>query len=173
MIYLFIIFSYFTQASPHTLAGSSIVNNPQMSIAFSQLGFKVSSIPAGWIYKIGIDSNSKSIDLGPSDQNLKSVISFRLENVLKKTNLEQYVRQYLRDYNQYGFEVTNLQSNKKNLVPSVIVDLTQKSKKTKSRQMFFIQNEKVIIASCIDDFDNFDKSVIGCNRILATFQWLK
>ena len=83
------------------------------------------------------------------------------------------MRQYLRDYNQYGFEVTSLQSNKKNLIPTVVVDLTQKNKQTKSRQVFFNQNEKLIIASCIDDFESFDRTLANCNRILATFQWTK
>ena len=127
----------------------------------------------GWVYKNGNELNSKSIELGPADLTSKTTISFRQEKVAKKTNLEQYVRQYLRDYNQYGFEVTNLQSNKKNVAPSVVVDLTQKNKVTKSRQIFFIQNEKVIIASCFDNYDNFEKSVINCNQILDSFQWIK
>jgi hypothetical protein len=169
-IFLFLNLSF---SSPHPLSGSSIVNNTQSNIVFSQLGFKVSAVPTNWIYKNGLDPSSKSIEMGPPDVKSKATLSFRLENVVKKTNLEQYVRQYLRDYNQYGFEVTSLQSNIKNVVPSVIVDLTQKNKQTKSRQVFFLQNEKVIIASCIDDFDHFDKTVLNCNQILGSFQWIK
>lgn len=160
-------------SAPHPLTGSSIVNSTQSNIVYSQLGFKIDLVPSGWVYRNGSEPNSKSIEMGPSDLKQKTTLSFRLENVSKKTNLEQYVRQYLRDYNQYGFEVTSLQSNKKNLIPTVVVDLTQKNKQTKSRQVFFNQNEKLIIASCIDDFESFDRTLANCNRILATFQWLK
>jgi hypothetical protein len=158
-------------ASPQPLAGSSIINSTQSNLAFSQLGFRVDHIPPNWIFKNVSDLASKSIELGPIDKESKATLSFRMEKVAPKTNLEQYVRQYLRDYNQYGFQVSSLQSNKKNSVPSVIVDLSQKNKKTKSRQVFFLKNEKVIIATCLDDSENFEKSMTSCNQILGTFQW--
>lgn len=173
MIFLFFIQIHFLQAAPHPLMGSSIINSPQSNLVYSQLGFKVDFVPTTWIFKNVSDLNSKSIEMGPIDTQAKSLLSFHEETVPKKTNLEQYVRQYLRDYNQYGFEVTSLQSNKKNRAPSVIVDLTQKNKKTRSRQVFFLQNEKVIIASCSDDFDHFDSTVTQCNQILGSFQWVK
>ncbi len=172
---LFAVLSFYSMvlAAPHPLTGSSLINNAQSSLAYSFMGFNVSSVPSGWVYKPGPDDSSVSIELGPSDSASKASLSFHLEKIAKKITLEQYVRQYLRDYNQYGFEVTSLQSNKKNIVPSVIVDLTQKNKQTRSRQVFFLQNEKIIIASCLDDFDKFDKTAANCNQILGSFQWNK
>jgi hypothetical protein len=170
--FLFLLFN-FSQAAPHPLTGSSIINSAQSNLIYSQMGFKVSGVPSNWIYKPGADDTTVSIDLGPADTQAKTTLSFHMETVAKKMTLEQYVRQYLRDYNQYGFEVTSLQSNKKNIVPSVIVDLTQKNKQTRSRQVFFLQNEKIIIASCLDDFDKFDKTAATCNSILGSFQWNK
>lgn len=158
-------------SAPHPMAGSSVINAPTNSLAFSMMGFKVDSIPKDWTYKSGIDDSAMSIELGPRDEKSKATLSFHIETVPKKTSLEQYVRQYLRDYNQYGFEVVGLQSMKKNVVPSVIVDLTQKNKQTRSRQVFFIQDQKIVVASCLDNFDHFDKTVFTCNQILGSFQW--
>ena len=173
LLLVFLIYSGMTYAAPHPLTGSSMINNTQSSLAYSMMGFNVGAIPPGWIYKAGAEDSSLSIQMGPADEKSKASLSFHLEKIAKKVSLEQYVRQYLRDYNQYGFEVTSLQSNKKNIVPSVIVDLTQKNKQTRSRQVFFLQNEKVIIASCLDDFDKFDKTANSCNQILGSFQWNK
>jgi hypothetical protein len=175
MMKTFLVFLYqsLVWAAPHPLTASSIINNPQNNFAYSMMGFKVSSVPTGWVYKNSPEENGMSIEMGPSDVKSKASLIFHVENVAKKTNLEQYVRQYLRDYNQYGFEVVGLQSNKKNTVPSVIVDLTQKNKQTRSRQVFFIQNEKIVVASCLDNFDSFDKTVASCNQILGSFQWNK
>lgn len=155
-------------ASTHPLTGSSIINQPSNSMVFSQMGFRLDTIPFNWTYSKSINSNSKSIELGTEN---KTLLSFRLENVSVKTQLEQYVRQYLRDYNQYGFEVTGLQSHSKNFVPSVIVDLDQKNKSTKSRQVFFYKQDKMVIATCADDDVNFDKTIALCNQILGSFKW--
>ncbi len=172
-ILFLILYSAITQSSTHPLTGSSMINNAQGSVAYSMMGFNVGAIPSGWVYKTAGEDSNVSIQMGPAEEKSKATLSFHLEKIAKKLSLEQYVRQYLRDYNQYGFEVTSLQSNKKNAVPSVIVDLTQKNKQTRSRQVFFLQNEKVIIASCSDEFEKFDKTIASCNQILGSFQWNK
>ncbi len=167
-------FAFFTQfafSSPHPLAGSSIVNIPNNNIAMSQLGFKLGTMPSSWVYKNSSDLNSLSIEMGPQSEVAKAILTLRTEIVSPRTDLEKYVRQYLRDYNQYGFEVTGLQSYKKAITPSVIVDLTQKNKQTKSRQVFYHKGDKLVLATCLDSFEQFDKTVITCNRILGGFQW--
>ncbi|MBC7743173.1 MAG: hypothetical protein H7061_13315 [Bdellovibrionaceae bacterium] len=158
-------------AAPHPLAGSSIVNTPNNSLAMSQLGFKLGTMPTNWIYKNSSDLDSQSLEIGPANQLARSILTIRTEKVPMKTDLEKYVRQYLRDYNQYGFEVTGLQSFKKTITPSVIVDLTQKNKQTKSRQVFYHKGDKLVLATCIDTFEKFDKTVITCNRVLGGFEW--
>lgn len=158
-------------AAPHPLAGSSIVNRPQNNIAMSQLGFKLGAMPSDWVYKNSSALDSFSLEMGPAEATAKSLLSFRTETVAAKTDLEKYVRQYLRDYNQYGFEVVGLQSYKKSLVPSVIVDVTQKNKQTKSRQVFYQHEDKIVLATCLDRFEQFEKTVQVCNRILGNFQW--
>ena len=155
-------------AATHPLTGSSIINQPSNSMVFAQMGFRLDTVPLNWTYSKSINNNSNSIELGVEN---KTLLSFRLENVSVKTQLEQYVRQYLRDYNQYGFEVTGLQSHIKNFVPSVIVDLEQKNKSTRSRQVFFYKQDKMIIATCADDDVNFDKTIALCNQIIGSFKW--
>ncbi len=161
----------FSSAAPHPLAGSSIVNRPQNSIAMSLLGFKLGAMPANWVYKNSSDLESLSLEMGPSESTSKSLLTLRTETVAAKTDLEKYVRQYLRDYNQYGFEVVGLQSYKKSITPSVIVDLTQKNKQTKSRQVFYQHGNKIVLATCLDNFEHFEKTIQVCNRILGNFQW--
>lgn len=172
MTYLFyLLFAFSASASIHPLSGSSFVNNLQSNVVFSQLGFKVSSIPKDWVAKNISDVQSESIEIGPNDPLSKTVLSFHNEKINSKINLESYVRQHLRDYNQYGFEVIGLQNHSKSDSSSIIVDLTQKNKKTKSRQVFFQRESQLIIASCLDDFDRFEQTITICNQILGSFQW--
>jgi hypothetical protein len=156
------------QSAPHPLMGSSIINNPSNSIAFSQMGFRVDGIPSYWTFNKNLDSKAKILEIGPDK---KTLLSFRLENVGAKTELEAYVRQYLRDYNQYGFEVSGLQSLKRNGVEFAIVDLNQKNKATKTRQLFYHNKTKMVIATCTDSTPNFESTLQLCNNILSTFSW--
>lgn len=159
-------------AAPHPLTGSSIVNNPSNSLAFSQMGFSVEGIPQYWSFNKAIDTKAntkiKMLEIGLPQRTL---LSFRLELVNPKATLEPYVRQYLRDYNQYGFEVAGLQSLQRNGVDFVIVDLNQKNKSTRTRQIFFHNKEKMVIATCSDDTSRFENTLKLCNSILSTFKW--
>jgi hypothetical protein len=157
-----------TIASPHPLAGSSIVNQASNSIVFSQMGFRLEAMPAHWVYKKALNTKNISVELGTEN---KTLLSFIIENVSVKTQLEPYVRQYLRDYNQYGFEVTSIQSHSKSYVPSVIVDLNRKNKTAKSRQVFYYKDDKIIIATCADDTAEFEKTIAICNQVLGSFKW--
>lgn len=159
-----------SQAAIMPLTGSSLVNQPQSSTALSQMGFQIKNIPTGWNYKNPVSADLAVLELRPDITNSKAVLSFRTETVSEKTDLEKYVRQYLRDYNQYGFEVTGLQSVKSNL-NSVVVDLNQKNKATRSRQVFYKKDNKIVLVTCLDEFEQFNKTILICNSVLNTFQW--
>lgn len=168
LFFLILLSAFKVFSGTHPLTGSSIVNQAENSLAFSQMGFYIHGLPVNWNYLKNLDNDTMKIELGVNN---KTLLSFRLESVSDQTRLEPFVRQYLRDYNQYGFEMTSLQSNKKNITPSVIVDLNQKSKMNRSRQVFFLKNTKLIIATCADTEANYAKTLTLCNQVLGTFRW--
>jgi hypothetical protein len=160
--------SFLANAATHPLTGSSIINNPSNALAFTQMGFKISGIPDFWKFNKTINSNSQTLEVGTSQ---KTIVSFRLDKVSAKTQIENYVRQYLKDYNQYGFEVAGLQSLSQNQNPVVVVDLNQKNKLSRTRQMFFHKDTKMVIATCSDESASFETTVKICNQIFSSFQW--
>jgi hypothetical protein len=151
-------------SSTHPLTGSSLINRPDNALAFTQMGFKVSGIPDYWQYHKSIETNGQTIEIGTP---AKMLLTFRSERVSAKTQLESYVRQYLKDYNQYGLEVAGLQSNNE----SVTIDLNQKNKSSRTRQMFFHKDNVMIIATCTDESGSFEATSKMCNQILSSFQW--
>lgn len=172
----FLIFSFFisqiTLAAPHPTTGSSLLNQLNSGTAFSQLGFTLKTIPAGWAFTENTRSednqNQKQIDL----KKHKARLSFGYDETKGVANLENFVKKFLRDYNQFGFEVSGLQSIKNNYKStSIVVDLFQKNKKTRGRQVFFQNGKKIVTATCVDDFETFDKSIEDCNKILGSFHW--
>lgn len=159
---------HFVIAATHPLTGSSIINNPTNSLALSQMGFSVGQVPDDWVYYKTLDDSAKAIEIGTDK---KTLLTFRSENVAAKTQFEPFVRQYLRDYNQYGFDVVGLESIKNPLTPTIIVDLKQKNKSYKSRQVFFYKPGQIIVATCADEASQFQKTFAICNKILNSFQW--
>lgn len=168
---VYLLLSSFVSAAPLPMTGSALINQIQSGTALSQMGFQVQKFPTTWILKNPLSNESHLIETGPNNPRSKTLLSFRTESLSPKTDLEKYVRQYLRDYNQYGFEVIGLQSLKQNGMNTVIVDLNQKNKLTRSRQVFYKKDGKIVTATCFDDFDKFNATLATCNAILETFQW--
>lgn len=164
-------FQSYVLAAPHPMTGSSFINQVHSGSVFSQMGFQIRNVPSDWLLKNPVTTQTQVIEIAPSSSTTKAVLSFTTEKVSAKTDLEKYVRQYLRDYNQYGFEVIGLQSLKQTGINSVVVDLAQKNKATKSRQVFFKKDDKIVLATCVDSFSKFNKTILTCNAILDTFQW--
>ncbi|OFZ31691.1 MAG: hypothetical protein A2622_03700 [Bdellovibrionales bacterium RIFCSPHIGHO2_01_FULL_40_29] len=158
-------------AAPHPMMATTRINQIQSGAVFSQWGFSVQKFPLDWSLKTPLASDQNALEIGPMDMTSKTLISFKAEHVSAKTDLEKYVRQYLRDYNQYGFEVVGLQSLKEQHHNSVVVDLNQKNKLTRSRQVFFKKNDRIVLATCLDSFEQFNKTILICNSILDTFSW--
>lgn len=158
-------------AAPHPMMATTYINQVQTASVFSQWGFQVSKIPPTWSLKSPLVKDAEALEIGPADGQGKTLLSFKAEKVSPKTDLEKYVRQYLRDYNQYGFEVVALQSLRDTRTNSVVVDLNQKNRATRSRQVFFKKDDRIVMATCLDDFDQFSKTILACNNVLDTFNW--
>lgn len=180
-------FSFFSAplySAPHPGLGSSSVNLTKSASAFSQMGFGLKNIPHDWEYDSTLQTEpnyNSSVDKHTSEQLQIDLIkkkenstdsiarlSFKSESVNSKTDLQAYVRKFLRDYNQYGFDAYSLQAPTKG---SVVIDIYQKNKKTRSRQAFYKKNSQIIIATCIDEYDGFDKTLAECNQILNSIVW--
>lgn len=172
---LFLIFSFQAQSAPHPGLGSSALNQVDKNIFLSQMGIQLNSLPSGWELLTSKENSTHKdllIEIGKNfsiNSDHIGRISFKSETTKTKVDLETYVKKFLRDYNQYGFDVSGLQSiREKN---SVIVDINQKNKKTRSRQMFFQNGTRIVTATCVDEFENFDKTISECNQIFNNLVW--
>lgn len=161
-------------AAPLPTTGSSMVNSPKWNTAFSQMGFSFKLVSDEWTY-LGNPSSrmpaNQQIDLGFKTLSDTARLSLKTENFKGQVNLEAYAKKYLRDYNQYGFEVMTTRSVKINGIPAVVIDLLQKNKLTQSRQIFLTAGDKITIASCIDKTEYFAMTSGMCNQLLNSYSW--
>lgn len=166
---IYFMLSLFSVAAPHPTTSSSLTNKVQSGI-YSQLGFGLNSVDNHWALVESEGSDKEQLSL----KNKSARLHFSLEKVKGGTDLELYVKKYLRDYNQFGFEIIGLQSikNSQGRAVSVVLDIKQKNQKTQGRQVFYQNGKKLVIATCTDSFDQFDFSLKSCNKILSSFYWL-
>ncbi len=171
-------------SSPIPTTGSTLINKPQWSsVVLSQLGFNLKFNSNEWIYIENPLSNSyprselnltkPQIELGFQNLSETARLSLKADKIYSKGSLEQYLKKYLRDYNQYGFELLSTQTLKMNSQPVVVIDLLQKNKLTQSRQVFFQHNDNLVIATCTDKTELFKKTFDMCQAVLNTFTWQK
>lgn len=175
LFFLVLTLPLFSLAAPFPTTGSSAVNSPKWNTAFSQMGFSFKLVSDEWVY---LENPSQSrlpanqqIDMGFKTLSESARLSLKTENYLGKVNLESYAKKYLRDYNQYGFEVISSKSVKINNIPAVVIDLIQKNKLTQSRQVFLGADNKIAIVSCIDKTDYFTMTSSMCTQLLNNYNW--
>ncbi|AZZ35681.1 hypothetical protein CIK05_02320 [Bdellovibrio sp. qaytius] len=174
-IFIAFLFPLFVQAAPFPTTGSSAVNYPKWNTAFSQMGFTFKLVSDEWVFLENPSQNrlpaNQQIDMGFKTLSESARLSLKTETYRGKVNLEAYAKKYLRDYNQYGFEVISSKSVKINGVSAVVIDLMQKNKLTQSRQIFLGADEKITIASCIDKAELFSMTSNMCNQLINNYNW--
>lgn len=172
---LTLVIPFFVQAAPFPTTGSSMVNSPRWNTAFSQMGFSFKLVSDEWVFlenpSLARLPANQQIDMGFKTLSESARLSLKTENYRGKVNLEAYAKKYLRDYNQYGFEVLSSKSLKINGIPAVVIDLMQKNKLTQSRQIFLGADEKITIASCIDKSELFTLTANMCNQLISHYNW--
>lgn len=175
-LFLFILWvPFFVNAAPFPTTGSSMVNSPKWNTAFSQMGFSFKLVSDEWVFlenpSLARLPANQQIDLGFKTLSESARLSLKTETYRGKVNLETYAKKYLRDYNQYGFEVISSRSMKINGISAVVIDLIQKNKLTQSRQIFLGTNEKITIASCIDKTELFNLTSNMCSQLINNYNW--
>jgi len=171
---LIILLSLDLSAAPMPTAGSSILNSPQWSSAFSQMGFSLKNISTEWVFLN--NSNDKTtfnqeLSLGLKTLSETARLNLKIETPKNKTSVENYVKKFLRDYNQYGFELLSSKTMILNNSNVVVVDLMQKNKATQSRQIFLSNKDKILTATCIDKTEYFQMTSTLCNQLLNNLNW--
>lgn len=144
-----------------------MINQISNGHVFSQFGFQLQgNVQLPWILET-TDSKNKEFNLiyGSGRLNLKS------EVVSQNVQLEQYVKKYLKDYNLYGFKVGQIQNGADSKDPKIVLDLEKKSNSVKAKQYFYLHKQKILIATCTDDFSSFDQTARLCQRFMDEIHW--
>lgn len=165
---LLVISAFTAKAAPHPTTGLSLVNRISRGHVFSQFGFQLKGqVELPWILEAtAADTKEFNLLYGSGRMNIRS------EAVTSKTLLDNYVKRFLKDYNLYGFTVSKIQNAADDITPKITLEIDQKNKKNKLKQVFILKNQRVLTMTCTDDEDSFERTSHLCQRFIDEMQWL-
>ena len=152
--------------------GSSALTDSKKGLSFLHKGFYLSTEGTSW-KPVGANEEKFFDSMRFADPNKISEgsLSVRLDTLSKDVSLETYTRRWMRDYPNYGFEILKAQTITLEQNPALIVDLQSRSKAKQIRQAIFQKNNKLVIFTCLDKREDFNKSIQDCNQIIKSFRW--
>lgn len=160
--------AFTTQAAPHPTTGLSLINRISRGHVFSQFGFQLKGqVELPWILEATSDDNKEfNLLYGSGRMNIRS------EVVSSKMHLDNYIKRFLKDYNLYGFTVSKIQNGADESTPQITLEIDQKNKKNKLKQVFILKNQRVLTITCTDDDDSFERTSHLCQRFIDEIHWL-
>lgn len=175
ILFSFISLSAFVAAAaPYPATSSSILTSPERGLAFLQKGFLVKTAGTEWVPvnpEKGSESLLDTIRFEPKDAKQTGSLSIRTDKILSTASLELYAKKFMRDYPNYGFDVLSSKPVKLNENSGLLVDMVSRTKNKQLRQLILKQNNQVAILTCLDEKENFNKTLSSCNQIMKSFEW--
>lgn len=161
-------------ASPMPATSTSLLTNQKPEIFRSAKGFSVNAGKTEWILSEAPSDLPSVVTLYKSPENhkgLQPVVTVRVDEVARKTDLKNYVKQWMKDYSTLGFSVLNAKPLTVNTYPAYAMDVEETHGGKKLRQIVFLKNQTAVVMTCRDLKETFQKTVKDCNEIFKSFEW--
>jgi hypothetical protein len=161
-------------AAPMPATSTSLLTNQKPGIFRSAKGFTVNSGKTEWVLSetpADLPSVTTLYKSPESHKGLQPVLTVRVDEVAHKTDLKNYVKQWMKDYSTLGFSVLNAKNLTVNSYPAYAMDVEETHGNKKLRQIVFLRNQTAVVMTCRDLKDTFQKTVKDCNEIFKSFEW--
>ena len=99
-------------------------------------------------------------------------LTVRVDDLKNPTALKTYVKKWMKDYSRFGFEVLTAKQIKINQNQVFLLDILSRETNKQLRQLVFLKERTAVILTCRDHKDSFSKTVVDCNEISKTFEWV-
>jgi hypothetical protein len=99
-------------------------------------------------------------------------LSVRVDDLRHPLALKAYVKKWMKDYTRFGFEVLTAKPVKVNENQAFLLDIVSRETQKQLRQVVFLREKTAVILTCRDGRESFAKTVLDCNEIMKTFEWV-
>ena len=164
-----------TWAAPFPGMASSALSEVSDRFFNSDKGFHVSGQEANWRVSIDAEDSFTLARLQPREPKFEDdvpTLTLRLDKLEEVTSIENYARRWMRDFPNYGFEITSSRRFKHSDNDAILIDLRHTRNERHLRQVIFTKDEKAVILTCSGDKRGLSAVLADCNKIIRSFRWL-
>ncbi len=161
-------------AAPYPATSTSALTTPEKGLYFLHKGFILRTAGTDWVPSSKAEESLlDTVRFTSKNPDNEGSLSVRTDKINAKTSLELYIRRWMRDYPNYGFEVVSAKKFQLNKSPALVVDMLSRTKNKQIRQVVVKNNDRVTVMTCMDNKSTFGESLKSCNQIMNTFSWIE
>ncbi len=147
---------------------AAVPTAPLSDFTISEAGTNWESTPA----PPAADSIKALFRAKTSTENTQATLTVRTEKLEHgEKDLKDYVRRWLKEYPKFGYSVLGQKPFTLDGKPAYVVDLVSSTTSKQARQILAENNKTVVLLTCLDTKDSFEKTLPSCNTIIRNFKW--
>jgi len=164
------------QAAPIPGTSTSSLVSEQPGQYWSKKGFKMNSGQTSWQQKPPPKHIESLVTVyrAPARKNgQQPALTVRVDELQRPQTLQKYVKKWMKDYARFGFDILTAKPIKLKDNQAFLLDLVSRETERQLRQVVLLKDKTSVILTCRDHRDTFAKTVLECNEIIKTFEWVK
>jgi hypothetical protein len=170
------LFSGFSWGAPIPATSSSELVSKPAGLFVSAKGFRMNAGSSAWIQSAPPKNIPSLVTIYKSpilNMGQQPALTVRVDDLRVTTPLKSYVKRWMKDYTRFGFEVLTAKQIKVNQSQAFMLDILSRETGKQLRQLVFLKEKTAVILTCRDHKANFSKTVLDCNEIAKTFEWIR
>lgn len=168
-------FSTLAHAAPLPATSSSSLVSSPAGLFISSRGFRMNAGASAWIQSAPPKNIPSLVTVYKSPilkMGQQPALTVRVDDLHTRVPLKNYVKKWMKDYGRFGFEVLTAKQVKVGASQAFLLDIISRETSKQLRQLVFVKEKTAVILTCRDHKDSFAKTVVDCNEISKTFEWI-
>jgi hypothetical protein len=165
----------FASAAPFPGTSSSSLVSEKPGAFYSSKGFRMNSAQTAWVQSAPPKHIPSLVTVykSPAPMNgQQPALTVRVDDLRHIEPLKTYVKKWMKDYARFGFDVLTAKPVKINENQAFLLDIVSRETHKQLRQVVFVREKLAVILTCRDGRESFAKTVLDCNEIVKTFEWV-
>jgi hypothetical protein len=171
LIFFLLMTTIRSSAAPHPGMGSSVLSRPEFSAVYAQYQFRFQP-GQSWSWQNDPKVHRKDSFQFQFLSDSRLQLHLQVQNLEKNVSFDHYVKQWMKDYPSFGFDIQGAKPFTENDSKGLVVDLRYPSQKKTLRQSIFKNSRFAVTMTCSAPDELSGKMIQECNQVIKTFRWL-
>lgn len=148
--------------------------NQKPGLFLSSKGFRLDASDTGWSLSAAPKNMPSLVTIYKAPAvhyGFQPALTVRVDHLPETQTLGQYVKQWMKDYSRFGFDVLKAKPVQVHHQVAFLIDIVARQSEKQLRQVIFLKDKTAVILTCRDHQSVFSQTVKACNQIIRSFEW--